>query len=96
MLVGAAWGVLAYAFYDWVIVPLPLPFAVLLAPTILFPGLLDHIIIANTFRFRMVPGPHFIYTYVPNPYTETLGAMISMLIGLAVVYILWRTYKMKT
>ena len=93
MLVGAAWGILTYVLHFQIIGQVPLPIAVYVAPTIFFSGTIARTIIVNTFRSRTIVAGNLIYTYVPNPYTEILGAVISMFIGLTVVYAIWRISK---
>jgi len=93
MLLCAAWGLLAYATYDQIVAQLPLPVAPFLAFTALLPGFIGHVVVASVFRSQTAYGPFLISSYVPNPYTESLGAIISVLIGLALAYVFWRMYQ---
>jgi len=95
MVVAAAWSALAYAFYFHVISVLPLLIGPLVASTVLFPGAVSHMIIVNAFKVKVGFGPLPIYAYVPNPFTETLGAVLSVLISLAFAFSLWRIFKAK-
>lgn len=89
-------GLLAYVTYYQIVAQLPLPVAPFLAFTVFLPGFIGHVVVASIFRSQTAYEPFLISTYVSNPYTESLGAVISVLFGLALACVFWRMYRLSS